>query len=361
LFTPLLPSTAVGTLEFRAIQEPVRTIPNIHYYQASVNQVDFKKKTIDCSHEFKKESFSLPYDGIIMAPGSENNTFGVHGVENNPNVFFLKQLQHSRAIRNRLLECFEMASSPNTSDEEIKKLLTFVVVGGGPTSVEFAAELYDFIKADVARWYPDLFKYANIVLIEASGHILSSFSETLVNYVEKLFASRRVEVITGTAVKEILNSKAILSNDKSIDFGLMVWSTGVKQTKFVRDMLDSDVEKTRNGRLVVDGKLRLVKRTDPNDKKSLAPVGDGSAFGLGDCACDQTMPLPQLAQVAGQQGKYVAETLNKYGLEGLKEGKGDVFKYRHLGSLAAVGQWKGVYDSTNIGKSQLYENLLILS
>lgn len=71
-------------------------------------------------------------------------------------VFFLKQLGNARSIRNRLLECFERAASPFISERECSRLLTFVVVGGGPTSIEYAAELHDFLKTDVKRWYPDL-------------------------------------------------------------------------------------------------------------------------------------------------------------------------------------------------------------
>lgn len=105
LFTPLLPSTAVGTLEFRAIQEPVRTIPNIHYYQAFVESVNFDKGEVKCKDAFKEDQhvFNLPYDALVIATGSETNTFGVPGVEGNDNVFFLKQLQDSRSIRNRLI------------------------------------------------------------------------------------------------------------------------------------------------------------------------------------------------------------------------------------------------------------------
>ncbi len=113
LFTPLLPSTTVGTLEFRAIQEPVRTIPNIHYYQASVESIDFAKNELICHDAFDKGyDFTLPYDILLLAPGTETNTFNVQGVYNNPHVFFLKQLQDSRKIRNKLIDCFERASSP---------------------------------------------------------------------------------------------------------------------------------------------------------------------------------------------------------------------------------------------------------
>ncbi len=90
LFTPLLPSAAVGTLEFRAIQEPVRTIPGIHYFQANVDTVDFKNSYANCSDYFKPDhKFQLQYDKLLLAPGCETNTFSVQGIYLNPNVFFL--------------------------------------------------------------------------------------------------------------------------------------------------------------------------------------------------------------------------------------------------------------------------------
>jgi NADH dehydrogenase FAD-containing subunit len=132
-------------------------------------------------------AFDLPFDKIVLAPGAESNTFGVKGILNNERVFFLKQLEHSRTLRNKLIECFERASSPSCSVEEARQLLTFIIVGGGPTSVEFAAELHDFITHDVVRWYPDLKGAARVTIIEASGHLLGSFHSRIVNYVEKSF------------------------------------------------------------------------------------------------------------------------------------------------------------------------------
>lgn len=91
LFTPLLPSSAVGTLEFRAIQEPVRTIPKLHYCQANVFKIDFNDGVAHCRDHFQRDhTFELPFDKLVLAPGSETNTFGVPGVEGNPKVFFLK-------------------------------------------------------------------------------------------------------------------------------------------------------------------------------------------------------------------------------------------------------------------------------
>ena len=124
LFTPLLPSTAVGTLEFRCIQEPVRTIPGLHYDQASCNSIDYKTKKLHCTDAFKNEPFVMDYDYLVLAPGSETNTFNVPGVQGNPRIFFLNQLIEARKIRNKLIENFERASIPSTSDADRRRLLT---------------------------------------------------------------------------------------------------------------------------------------------------------------------------------------------------------------------------------------------
>eukprot|EP00904_Undaria_pinnatifida_P001579 jgi/Undpi1/11421/HiC_scaffold_30.g13718.m1 len=202
LFTPLLPSTTVGTLEFRCIQEPVRTIKGLHYLQAHCTGVDFVSKSLRCREVFKGTEHDLEYDYLVIATGAKNNTFDVPGVSEENNVFFLKQLGDARNIRNRLLECFERAASPYISDKERTRLLSFVVVGGGPTSIEYAAELHDFLTTDVKRWYPDLL------------------------------------------------NKVIFT----LPFGLMVWSTGLAPIDLVRDM--EGVKKER-GRIAIDRRLRV--------------------------------------------------------------------------------------------------------
>jgi NADH dehydrogenase FAD-containing subunit len=124
LFTPLLPSTAVGTLEFRAIQEPVRTIPGLNeYYQAKARTLDSVKRVVSCEDLFSGTSFDLSYDYLVIATGSKTNTFGTPGVTENEgkDVFFLKHLHHARGIRNRILECFERASNPTLSSLEVSQ------------------------------------------------------------------------------------------------------------------------------------------------------------------------------------------------------------------------------------------------
>lgn len=215
----------------------------------------------------------------------------------------------------------------------------------GPTSVEFAAELHDFLKNDVSRWYPDLNPLCKVKIIEASGHILGSFNNSLVHYVEKLFQSRNIDVFTGTVVQKIEDNVAYLSDKSTVKFGLMVWSTGIKQVPLIENLPAEIVEKhPRGGRVKIDPYLRLLS---PNGKHV------DTAFAMGDCAADGGRPLPALAQVASQQGIYLAKMLNKHGLDAIStlsstnNSAQDLqpFKYQHLGSMASVGEWKGVFDS----------------
>jgi len=237
LFTPLLPSTSVGTLEFRCVQEPVRTIKGVKYVQAFATDIDFKNKEISCIDLYEhyeddiklpKNEFKLNYDKLVLAVGTKSNTFGVPGIasteedvwsEHNPtgtnrhNVFFLKQLEHARALRNRIIECFERASS-NCSETEKQRLLTFLIVGGGPTSIEFTSELHDFLTNDVSRWYPELANKSSVILVEAGKHLLGTFDESLSSYVEKLFEKRRVKFLTNAAVSEVSGNTVTLNSGK---------------------------------------------------------------------------------------------------------------------------------------------------
>jgi NADH dehydrogenase FAD-containing subunit len=230
----LLPSTTVGTLEFRCIQEPIRTIDNLNYYQARLSKINKEKKTITCEDFARNQDvsqehqlFDVEYDKLILAMGVRTNTFNTPGVEyKKNNVYFLKQLDHARAIRNRILECFERASVPGKAQDEIQRLLTFVIVGGGPTSVEFSSELHDFIRNDVTKYYPQIAPRLRIVLVEASDHIMGAFNESLVSYIEGLFKDRHIDLLTNTAIKEVREHEVELSCGDVIPCGMVVWSAG---------------------------------------------------------------------------------------------------------------------------------------
>ena len=138
------------------------------------------------------------------------------------------------------------------------------------------------------RWYPDLHASITVTLVEASGHILGTFHNKIADYVEKIFKNRDIKVMKKISVKEVRDNVAILSNGQELPFGLMVWSTGVNQIKFIRDM--QGVSKTKNGRIEVDSKLRLLVEGDSKE-----PIANGNVYALGDCACYYKKPLPQLA------------------------------------------------------------------
>merc|ERR1719369_689336 len=316
LFTPLLPSTTVGTLEFRCVQEPVRTIKDVQYVQASAKGIDFNNKEVICMDLYEhtiagvkqqRNEFKIKYDKLVMAMGTKSNTFNVPGLvsteedigynqtgTNRHNVFFLKQLEHARSIRNRIIECFERASSPTVTQEEKKRLLTFVVVGGGPTSIEFTSELYDFLHDDVTRWYQDLSDRYEVVLVQAGQHLLEDFDEKLSNYVEKLFKKRNITVLTGESVKTVNENSVTLQSNVEVPFGVCVWCTGNAALDFVKQL---QLPLSKDNRILVNDKLQV-------------PGTDG-VFALGDCAVSKDKPLAMLAQVANQQGKYLGKVFNK--------------------------------------------------
>lgn len=316
LFTPLLPSTAVGTLEFRAIQEPVRTIKGLgEYYQAKARNINTEEQAITCEDLFRGHAFDVKYDYLCIAAGNKTNTFQIPGVAEHENkeVFYLKHLFHARQIRNRILECFERAHNPNISQLERMRLLSFIVVGGGPTSCEFTAELYEFLKEDVARWYPDLIGDIKITLVEAGPGLLGSFDKTLADfYLEKL-VKKDIDVKLGTAVTGVEDREtagievdggpskhhmtvAIFADGTELPFGTMVWSAGLAPVKFIES---SGLELSR-GKVAVDEYLRV-------------PGHKGRIFAMGDCSTPiDGPPLPPTATVAEQQGLYVGNCFNFY-------------------------------------------------
>ena len=142
----------------------------------------------------------MDYDKLIIAVGAQCNTFNIEGVTEN--ALFLKELADSRKIRNRIIECFEQASIPTLSTEERKRILNTVIVGGGPTGVEFAGELSDFFWHDLRRCFPNIpINEVKITVLEASHNILSAFDKRLVERALTNLKKLSVDIRTDTVVK----------------------------------------------------------------------------------------------------------------------------------------------------------------
>jgi NADH dehydrogenase len=168
-----------------------------------------------------------------MGVGSATNSHGVKGLEN---CHFLKTIEDARSIRNRVLQNLERACLPTTTDAERRRLLSFVISGGGPTGVEFAAELFDMLTEDSGRLFPKIFRNEiSVHLIQSRGHILNTYDEALSRYAEQRFAHDDVEVLTNSRVVEIQPDKIIFTQKgengqivtKELPMGFCLWSTGV--------------------------------------------------------------------------------------------------------------------------------------
>jgi NADH dehydrogenase FAD-containing subunit len=341
VFTPLLPSTAVGTLEFRCIQEPIRKVlgENGNFVQAKARSVDPTTRTLICQSTHDKEEFAIKYDKLVIAVGVKTNNFGIDSIREGGGIYFLKHLYHARNIRNNIIDSFEKAAIPGTPDEERNRLLSFIVVGGGPTSCEFVAELHDFVKSDIRKLYPELVPHVKVTLVEAGKALLGPFDKKLQNYTQGLFETRDIDVRLGCSVTSVEDyegenfrfsgRRAVLSDDTKLPFGTLVWSAGLKSVNFLH--FDETMPKARNGRLLVDDYLRV---------KGF----EGSIWAMGDAAEHEKEPLPQLAQVARQQAVYLSNILN-----GNAKEDESPFRFFSLGSMASVGDMKGLYDGSKVG------------
>nr|XP_027111709.1 internal alternative NAD(P)H-ubiquinone oxidoreductase A1, mitochondrial-like [Coffea arabica]XP_027111710.1 internal alternative NAD(P)H-ubiquinone oxidoreductase A1, mitochondrial-like [Coffea arabica]XP_027111711.1 internal alternative NAD(P)H-ubiquinone oxidoreductase A1, mitochondrial-like [Coffea arabica] len=347
VFTPLLASTCVGTLEFRSVAEPVSQIqkalakdPNSYFFLASCTGIDTEKHEVYCQSvengalHHEPYQFKVAYDKLVIASGAEPLTFGIKGVKEH--AFFLREVNHAQEIRKKLLLNLMLSQNPGITEEEKERLLHCVVIGGGPTGVEFSGELSDFIMRDVRQRYAHVKNYIRVTLIEAN-EILSSFDVGLRQYATKHLTKCGVRLVRGV-VREVYPKKIVLSDGSDVPYGLLVWSTGVGPSEFVKSL---DLPKSQGGRIGIDEWLQVPSVDD--------------VFALGDCAgfLEQTgrQVLPALAQVAERQGKYLVELFSKIGTK--NGGKalsmkdiplGEPFVYKHLGSMASVGRYKALVD-----------------
>ncbi|KAM0798657.1 pyridine nucleotide-disulfide oxidoreductase-domain-containing protein [Usnea florida] len=430
VFTPLLTSTATGTLEFRTALEPVRSKrkPNVEFVQGWADDVDFGRKmltveesVVDPQHgkavvedrrqdhsigEMRSENtgvrkegkrFNISYDKLVVSVGCYSQTFGTKGVKDH--AFFMKDVGDARRIRKRVLECFEIASLPTTSDKLRAQLLRFAIVGGGPTGMEFAAELSDLVHQDLSKLYPALAPKVQIAVYDVAEQVLSMFDKKLGKYAMEVFRRRGVCVKTSHRVQELRpglpsgtdsSSSDEENSDDAADakgcytlttkeegpvgVGLCVWSTGNMMNPFVQKALaktyslpspfpslppgtphppqDSPPPPTtttewmmekhpKTGAIVVDDRLRLQVLPKPSSSSpsppspSSVPLPD--VFALGDNATVRDAQLPATAQTASQQALWLSKRLNR---GDLLAGKG--FAFRNLGIMTFLGGGKGV-------------------
>ncbi|KAG2263027.1 hypothetical protein Bca52824_070106 [Brassica carinata] len=281
-FTPLLPSVTCGTVEARSIVESVRNITKkkngeIELWEADCVKIDPTNNKVHCQPVFKddpeaSQEFSLEYDYLIVAVGAQVNTFGTPGVLEN--CHFLKEVEDAQRIRRGVIDCFEKALLPGLTEEQRRTKLHFVIVGGGPTGVEFAAELHDFIEEDITKIYPSVKELVKITLIQSGDHILNSFDERISSFAEQKFLRDGIDVLMGMRVMSVSDkdiSVKIKSSGEvvSLPHGLILWSTGVGTRPVISDLMEQ----------VGQGGRRVLATNE-----WLQVKGCENVYAVGDCA-----------------------------------------------------------------------------
>lgn len=358
--------------------EPVRNIlrhkkATVKYYEAEATKVDYERKVVcmndDSAIKGDMSTTEVPFDMLVVGVGAENATFGIPGVREHS--CFLKEVGDAQEIRKRIMDCVETASFKDQSEEERKRLLHMVVVGGGPTGVEFAGELQDFFEQDLKKWVPDIVDKFHVTLVEALPNVLPMFSKQLIDYTESTFKEESITIRTKTMVKKVTDKTIEAEHTKpdgskeieTMPYGLLVWATGNALRPVVKDLMQQIPAQKDSRRGLAVNEYLVVKGTD-------------NIWAVGDCAIANYAPT---AQVASQEGAFLArmfntmaktETINSE-LARLSEAQSAAksedrtaifdtirqlqkqlrrvkqigpFEYSHQGSLAYIGSEKAVAD-----------------
>jgi NADH:quinone reductase (non-electrogenic) len=311
LFTPLLYQVASCLLAPSEITTPLRTLfrraPNIRYRQGRVEAIDTTAKSLTLA-----DDDVLAYDALVIATGSVTNYYGKADVE--AHALGLKDLGEALRLRNHVLTCLERAVIEPEGDDR-RRHLTFCVVGGGPTGVEYAGALAELVRLVLPREYPDLdHRDVRIVLVEGTDRVLPAFTPRLSTYAERALERLGVEVRCNSLVASADRSVTLVDGTHIPTYS-MIWAAGVHPA----DPLD-DATATTSGRIAVDDHLRIV--------------GAGDAYAIGDVAAGHDRKggtLPMLATPAMQEGRYVAREI-------AHGASAKPFRYRNRGTLATVGR-----------------------
>jgi NADH:ubiquinone reductase (H+-translocating) len=329
LFQPLLYQVATGGLSPANIASPLRSIlrhqKNLRVIQAEVRDFDLQR------HVAQLEAGDLSYDSLIVAAGATHSYFGHdEWADVAPG---LKTIDNATEIRGRILSAFEQAEK--TDDDTLReRLMTFVIVGGGPTGVEMAGALSELSRHTMANDFRRIDpRSARIILVDASSRVLSPYPEKLSHKAEEFLHRLGVTVRTGELVTQITPTHVLLGEGDQqvrIETATVLWAAGVAASPLANKLATAaGIQIDRAGRVPIKSDLTLA--------------GFKNAFVIGDmasCLGTDGKPLPGVAPVAIQQGKYVAKTI----CDRLRGRDTKPFHYRDYGTMATIGRKAAVVD-----------------
>ncbi len=323
LFQPLLYQVATAALSPAEIATAIRVLLRAHrrstVLMAEVVGIDRQQRRVRLA-----SGLELEYDYLVLGTGAGYSFFG-HD-EWAPHAHVLKTLDDALEIRERLLSAFEWAEeSPDAAT--VSRLLTFVVIGGGPTGVELAGTIAELARSTLARDFKRInTRYARIVLCEAGPRLLASYPPHLSEYALGALRSLGVEVRLGEAVQHI-DAHGLQVGGTRIDAALVLWCAGTQARPAARWI---DAPAARNGA------IRVGADCSVEGAPGVFAIGDVASFSAGLSA-----PLPGLAPVAKQQGRYVGRLIRAR-----IEGRADPgpFRYRDWGTMAVIGRSHAIAD-----------------
>ncbi|MDP8266234.1 MAG: NAD(P)/FAD-dependent oxidoreductase [Candidatus Aceula meridiana] len=318
LFTPMLHEVASSSLGGISIANPLRKLLRYtKFIKAEVVSADLKVRKIFLESSRRE----ISYDHVVLALGAVPNFFGNKNLEQG--ALTMKSLHDGIAIRNRIISCLEQADSIKDKGLQ-KKILTFVVAGGGFTGVETMGAVDDLAK-DAICWYPNLTKQMlRMVLIHPGDTLLPEMDQDLGVYTQRAFEKRGIEIKLNTKVVDFSDNKVGLSTDEVVDSSNIIWTAGNTISPVV-DALGLSKEK---GRVIIDKYFQV-------------PDHQG-VWALGDCAyvpnTQNGGAHPPTAQHATREAKALAQNL----IAEIKNQPKKLFTFQSLGQLANIGGFKGV-------------------
>jgi NADH dehydrogenase FAD-containing subunit len=359
LFTPMLHEVASGMIETRHIVTPIRAFCNrSRFYSAIVQNIELKDKRVvirssatqpplrntDRSiveHDILelKNTRSLYYDYLVIALGSETKFFGMSDVQQN--AFTMKSLNDAINLRNHVVYLLEQSDqlpsndatdtiSNNTYKDLQKRLLTFVIVGGGFAGVETAGEINDFVKDSAKDYYHNIdSNNIRTIIIQSGNRLLPEMSEELAEFALQKLRDSGVEVILNTRVVGATANSVKLSNGNIIPTKTLIWSGGVSPNSLITNL---PCEHDKSGRIVVDKYLEI-----PQFK---------GVYAVGDCAYI-TDPYtgkscPPTAQHAIREGAVVAKNIISTIADERRLDDREAFDYKTKGMMASIGKRTGI-------------------
>ncbi len=326
-FVPLLYQVATGQLEPEHIAYPIRKIvrrfswkrpnqkPKLRFWMAEVERIDFSAQVVE------SDNSAIAYDFLVLATGSQTQFLGVPGAA--AYAFPMRTLEEAVTLRNQIIACLEQAVQASDPLQR-QQLLTFTIVGGGPTGVEMAGALVEMLRGKL-RWdYPTLdLRQVRLILVQSGDRLLTDLPKKLGIYTHKRLRQLGVQIYLQTKVSQVTPESVHFQNNQVVPSATVIWTAGLEANS---PEISEDLSSAKKGKLLVQPTLQLLEQHN--------------VYAIGDLAYVENngKPLNGVAPEALQQGVAVARNIKRQ----IRGKAPQPFNYFNKGRLAIIGCYSGV-------------------